>query len=94
MTGGRTKAVPRGRTVVYLSRAENLLRTVDWALRESNADGAATNAIHAAIALGDAYTVHFLGERSRGQDHHEVFALVSRCRAPKSRDVQSACSSN
>jgi len=50
-----------------LNRAQNLLRTVELADREANLDGVATNAVQAAISLGDAYRIHFPQERCRGQ---------------------------
>ena len=52
-----------------------------------NPDGVATNAVQAAIALGDAYTIHFLQERCRGQDHHEVLTLIARSGAPHKAEV-------
>jgi hypothetical protein len=78
----RVKQLPRERAKVYLTRAENLLRKMDLAEREKNSDGIATTAVQAAVALGDAYTIHFLRERCRGQDHHEVITLVARINAP------------
>lgn len=60
---------------------------MDWAETERNTDGVATNAIQAAIALGDAYTVFFLQRRCRGQDHHEVIRLVAQCSSSSSPEV-------
>lgn len=60
---------------------------MEWAADTANPDGVATNAVQAAIALGDAYTVFFAQQRSRGQDHHEVIALVARTKAPTANEV-------
>jgi hypothetical protein len=62
---------------------------MELAERESNPDGVATNAVQAAVALGDAYTICFRKERCRGQDHHEVLALIARCKAPNAGEVGS-----
>jgi hypothetical protein len=43
--------------------------------------------VQAAIALGDAYTIHFLQERCKGQDHHEVFTLIDRSGAARKGQV-------
>jgi hypothetical protein len=81
MTNLRVELLPRSRAVVYLRRADNLLKTMEWADREENPDGLATSAIQAAIALGDAFTISFLQRRSRGQDHLEVLLLIRQCKA-------------
>lgn len=60
---------------------------MELAEKEANPDGIATSAVQAAIALGDAYTIHFRQERCRGQDHQEVIALVARCATPRKADV-------
>ena len=83
----RVQPLPRTRAKVYLTRAENLLHTMELAERERNPDGVAITAVQAAIALGDAYTIHFLQERCRGQDHHEVITLIARSGAPQKGEV-------
>ena len=87
MFESRAEVLPKARSKVYLRRADNLLRTMEWAEKEQNPDGVATNAVQAAISLGDAYTVFFLQRRCRGQDHHEVTGLVTRCKSSDSRAV-------
>ena len=87
MKQSRVQAIPKHRAAVYLNRARNLLRTMELAEKEANPDGMATSAVQAAIALGDAYTIHFRQERSRGQDHQEVIVLVARCATPRRGDV-------
>jgi hypothetical protein len=83
----RVQPLPRSKSGVFLSRAGNLLLTMELAEKEANPDGVATTAVQAAIALGDAYTIHFRQERCRGQDHHEVIALIARCNAPSKGEV-------
>ena len=83
----RVEILPKPHAGVYLRRAANLVQTMEWAEGARNADGTATNAVQAAIALGDAFTVFFLGQRSRGQDHHEVIALVARCGSSSAAEV-------
>jgi hypothetical protein len=83
----RVETLPKSRASVYVRRAEKLLETMEWAEGEGNADGLATNAIQAAISLGDAFTVWFLGRRSRAQDHHEVLLLIRQCKVPAAREV-------
>jgi hypothetical protein len=79
VTGPRVEVLPRGRGLIYLRRAENLLKAMDQADRDSNPDGVGVNAIQAAVALADAYTVSMLQRRSRGQDHSEVLLLIRDC---------------
>jgi hypothetical protein len=83
----RVKPLPRTRAKVYLSRAENLLMAMELAEGRRNPDGVATTAVQAAIALGDAYTIHFLQERCRGRDHQEVVTLIARSGAPLHGEV-------
>ncbi|HKN06698.1 MAG TPA: hypothetical protein VJ021_03700 [Thermoplasmata archaeon] len=87
MAESRVEVLPKARAKVYLRRAENLLKTMEWAEREQNPDGVAINAVQTAISLGDAFTVFFLQERSRGQDHHEVVGLATRCKSPAAAEV-------
>jgi hypothetical protein len=72
---------------VYLKRATELLKAVDWGLETSNPDAAAGNAIHAGIAAADAFVIHVLAMRSKGTDHHEAVGLVRRSPSPRSGDV-------
>jgi hypothetical protein len=79
--------LPRDRAAVYLRRAENLLRVVEAADQAGNPDGIVTNAVQAAIALGDAYTVFYVQRRSRGQDHAEALILIRECPSSSTPDV-------
>ena len=88
----RVQVLPKSKASVYLDRADNLVKTMELAERESNPDGVGTSAVQAAIALGDAYTIYFRKERCRGQDHHEVLALIARCEAPNAGEVGSTLS--
>jgi hypothetical protein len=83
----RVQVLPKSKATVYLDRADNLVKTMELAARESNPDGVGTSAVPAAIALGDAYTIYFRKERCRGQDHHEVLALIARCQAPNAAEI-------
>lgn len=75
---GRVERLPKERFRSYRDRAEGLARTMEDADRNGQRHGAALTAIHAALSAADALTVFYLGERSRGQDHQELVALVSR----------------
>jgi hypothetical protein len=87
MSDSRTARVPRAKAKVYLNRATELLKAVDWALGSSNPDAAAGSAIHGGIAAADAFVIFFHGLRSKGTDHHEAIGLVRRCSSPRSDDV-------
>ncbi|HTT45130.1 MAG TPA: hypothetical protein VMH38_03830 [Thermoplasmata archaeon] len=87
MARARVQVLPRSKAAVCLDRGDNLVRTVELADRESNPDGVGTSAVQASIALGDAYTIYFRNERCRGQDHHEVLALIARCQAPNDGEI-------
>lgn len=83
----RVKALPKSKASIYLARARNLLATMELATKEANPDGAATNAVQAAIALADAYTIHCREERCWGQDHLEVITLIARCSSPNKSKI-------
>jgi hypothetical protein len=88
----RVQVLPKSKATVYLDRADNLLKTMELADRESNPDGVGTSAVQAAIALADAYTIYFRKERARGQDHHEVLALIARGQTPNTGAIGLALS--
>jgi hypothetical protein len=75
---GRTERLPREKFEVYRERAEGLRKTMESSLTNHEYHGAMLSAIHAAISAGDALSVFYLGERSRGQDHGELVSLISR----------------
>jgi HEPN domain-containing protein len=75
---GRTESLPREKFEVYRERAEGLRKSMENSLKNLEYHGAMLSAIHAAISAGDALTVFYLGERSRGQDHGELISLISR----------------
>jgi HEPN domain-containing protein len=83
----RTADVPRGRSRVYLRRAEQLMEGVDWGIEQDNASVAALNAVHASISAVDAFLVHRLGRRSSGLDHHESLRLVASSKSPAKREI-------
>lgn len=87
MVALRTVRVTRVRSKVYLARATELLKAVDWAISTSNPDAAAGNAIHAGIAAAEVFVIHFLAMRSKGTGHHEAIGLVKRCSSPRRSEV-------
>jgi HEPN domain-containing protein len=85
--GSRTTDVPRARSRVYLRRAEELLKAVDWGLSEGKSNVAAINAVQSGISAADAYVVFHLGIRSSATHHPEVVGLVARCPAETKAEV-------
>ncbi len=84
MSGSRVADVPRVRSNSYLKRARSFANLMETALQQGNSEGAALAGVHSVIASCDALTVHFLGLRSKGQDHREVIRLLSRLDLPAS----------
>lgn len=87
MPGSRVEVSPSNKAQIYLKRAENLLATMELAELAGNADGVATTGVQAAISFADAFTVWTLQQRSRGQDHVEVVALIARSKSPAAPEV-------
>jgi len=87
MPGSRVEVSPSNKAQIYLKRAENLLATMELAELAGNADGVATTGVRAAISFADAFTVWTLQQRSRGQDHVEVVALIARSKSPAAPEV-------
>jgi HEPN domain-containing protein len=83
----RTTDVPRARSIIYLRRAELLMRAVEWGIEQNNASVAAVNAVQASISAVDAFLVHQLGKRSRGIDHHESLNLLATSNSPAKREI-------
>jgi HEPN domain-containing protein len=83
----RSTDVPRGRSVVYLHRAEALMEAVDWGIEQVNANVAAINSVQASISAVDAFLVHHLGKRSSGTDHHESLNLLASSSSPVKREI-------
>ena len=83
----RTTDVPRGRSLVYLRRAEQLMKAAEWGIEQGHASVAAVNAVKASSAAIDAFLVHQLGKRSSGTDHHESLRLVAGSRSPSKREI-------
>jgi hypothetical protein len=73
----RVEKLPQEKFDVYRNRAVGLLRTMESALTDHEYHGAALSAVHATMSAGDALTIFYLGERSRGQDHGELVTLVN-----------------
>jgi|HubBroStandDraft_4_1064222.scaffolds.fasta_scaffold71822_3 HEPN domain-containing protein len=83
----RTIDVPRGRSLVYLRRAEQLIKAVDWGIDQGNASAVAVAAVQASISAVDAFLVHHLGKRSGGTDYHESLSLVASSSSPAKREI-------
>jgi HEPN domain-containing protein len=83
----RTTDVPRGRSLVYLRRAEQLMKGAEWGIEQGNDSVAAVNAVQASISAVDAFLVHQLGKRSSGADHHESLRLVASSNSPSKRQI-------
>jgi HEPN domain-containing protein len=87
MPSRRRADVPRGRTSVYLRRADELLRAADWGLEHKFANVGAVNAVQSAISATDAFLVHHLGQRSTGGDHHEAMGLLASVTSAETREI-------
>jgi hypothetical protein len=85
--GSRVEVLHRSKAQIYLRRGENLLATMRLAEEAANADGVAAAGVQAAVAFADAFTVWTLQQRSRGQDHSEVVAVIARSKAPTAPEV-------
>ncbi|MBI4392255.1 MAG: HEPN domain-containing protein [Euryarchaeota archaeon] len=81
--------LPKTRAAVYLAKATHFHRMMSDAYSTGNSDGAALAAVHCVISALDAVTVAYLGERSRGPDHADVLALVSKVSLPDVREKAS-----
>ena len=58
-----------------MRKSEQFLRSAESAAEREDWDAAVSHAVHAGIAMADALTVFYLGERSASQDHHGSFRL-------------------
>lgn len=87
MVSARTSDVPRTRSAIYLRRAQELLRAVDWGTVQGLPNVVAVNSVQASISAVDAFLVQELGQRSTGTDHHEVLNLVASSDSPRRREV-------
>jgi hypothetical protein len=87
VAGSRVEVLPRSKASIYLLRGENLLATMNLAEGAANPDGVATAGVQAAVSFADAFTVWTLQQRSRGQDHAEVVAVIARSGSPAASEV-------
>jgi hypothetical protein len=87
MSPPRTTDVPPRRSQVYLRRAEQLVRGVEWGIGEGNASVAAVCAVQGSISAVDAYLVHQLGKRSSGTDHYESLKLLAGSTSPAKQEI-------
>lgn len=74
----RTEKLPKERFRVYLARAAECRDMMDAAEAQEKWHAVGITAVHAVISAADALTTFYLGERSRGDGHADVAALVGR----------------
>jgi len=70
----------------YLKKAEDNLKAMIAALKESNFNAAGTLALQCAISSADAICVYEKGGRSISQDHFDVCDLVSSITLPDAKE--------
>jgi hypothetical protein len=75
---GRVERLEKERFLFFRERAVGLAQTMEESWLKAERHGALLSAIHSAISAADALTIFYLGERSRGQDHHELVSLLGR----------------
>ncbi len=57
---------------VYLARAEQYGRAMNFCLNSRDWDACGGNAIHCVISAADAFCIHFKAQRYKGADHREA----------------------
>ena len=70
----------------YLKKAEDNLKAMLAALKESNFNAAGTLALQCAISSADAICVYEKGVRSISQDHFDVCDIVSSVTLPDAKE--------
>ncbi len=80
----RTPSVARDRYRVFLDRATEFLDSAHESLAHHHHQAAASNAVHAAIAAGDAVTVFHAGKRSAPQRHEDAVHPLGTLGLPRS----------
>lgn len=88
MTPKKLKIRQEERTAAgdYLKKAEDNLKAMFAAIKESNFNAAGTLALQCAISSADAICVHEKGVRSISQDHFDVCDLVSSITLPDAKE--------
>ncbi len=60
----------------FARKSEQFLRSAEGAAERGDWDAAVSSAVHAGIAMADALTVFYLGERSASQEHGGSLRLL------------------
>ena len=82
------KAVDRAKSADYLTVADNFFKAAELAREFEYWNAAGLLIVHAAIAFADAICVKLGGVKSRGEDHHEAIALLSKLTAVSQEQKQ------
>jgi hypothetical protein len=75
---GRVERLGKERFLFFRERTAGLAQTMDGSWLNAERHGTLLRAIHGTNSAVDALTIFYLGERSRGQDHHELVSLLGR----------------
>lgn len=73
----KTRSVERVFSKNFLKRAKECLDAASTSFDKEDWNASAINAIHCAIAAGDALCVHFLGKRHAGESHNDALKLLN-----------------
>jgi len=72
----KTRKLNKARHSIYLKKAAEFERAVADAAARKDWNAVGLNAVHAVISSADALTTFYLGERSAGDSHVDVVALL------------------
>ncbi|HEX9815803.1 MAG TPA: nucleotidyltransferase domain-containing protein [Candidatus Thermoplasmatota archaeon] len=72
----RAEQLDRAKAKTYMQKANEFERSMDHAAERNDWNAVGLMAVHCAISASDALTTHFLGLRSKSQDHEEVAKLL------------------
>jgi hypothetical protein len=73
----RTETVPRGRSTVFLRRADEFYAQMERAAKDGAWNAVGLLGMHCIISACDALTVRLSGQRWSGQDHAGVVDMVN-----------------
>ncbi len=73
---GRVRTVPKSKSANFVRKSEQFLRAAEAAGARGDWDAAVSSAVHAGIAMADALTVFYLGQRSASQEHGGSIRLL------------------
>jgi hypothetical protein len=78
----RTEVLPKGRSEVYLRRADEFYAHMEKAAKDGAWNAVGLLGVHCVISACDALTVRLSGQRWSGQDHAGVVDMVIALRIP------------